>query len=204
MTSAEDLWNAVHHSWAVLYMNMLNDYDWFVKLDADSFIFANNFKAFVRDLDPARPYYTGHITYHKSPDLIALGATIAISRGTLAAIGPILPATPHNETKCVSKLAWSEDWQFYKCLREKQVHKPYLAFDAFGRDRFFIRPITTELSAYRDFTWLWQQKPSWVGDKLRCCSARPVAMHYLKVSHGLAWYFYWIRHFMQLMQVDPL
>jgi len=77
-------------------------------------------------------------------------------------------------------------------------------FDAQGRDRFFIRLITDELQEGRDGTWLWAEKPSFVGSKLGCCSTRPVAFHYVKVSHGKGWYFAWANYFMVDVQNDPL
>jgi len=124
-----DLWNIIHRVWALCFMEYYPEFDWYVKLDTDSYFSALNFKHFVRDMDPDRPLYTGHVTYHKKPHRIVLGAAIAISRGTLKVIGPHLPTTPFNTTKCIAKNSWSEDWQLFKCLKTYGVENATLAVE---------------------------------------------------------------------------
>ena len=76
-----------------LYDNELNSEDacdWYIKGDDDSFIFMNNLKRLLRDLDPNQPQYLGHTLYNhvQSGGLpLNAGACYAISRKTLEMFG---------------------------------------------------------------------------------------------------------------------
>jgi hypothetical protein len=45
----------------------------------------------VQHLNPDAHHQVGHVTYQRAPALFLLGATIALTRGTLRDFGPHLP-----------------------------------------------------------------------------------------------------------------
>jgi len=108
--AARSLWNIVAVGWRYVYSRM-DEFDWFVKCDDDTYFNCDNFKSVVRDLNPSDPHYLGHTSYHL-PLPFNLGAGHAISRGTLAALGPRLaPADPKDDIPgfhCPRKISWAE------------------------------------------------------------------------------------------------
>ena len=126
ITHRHDLWNIVHRGWALMYTTTeWHQYDYFIKIDTDTYFSGYNFKNLVArlKLNASDPQYLGHIDYHKPPSKFALGLAIAISRGTLLALGPHLPTVPSSAKKCEAKINWAEDWEFYKCLQRFGLSK---------------------------------------------------------------------------------
>ena len=93
----KNLWNIIHPAWTYVEEHLLNDYDWFVKLDDDSYFCGENFKYMVKDLDPDGNWYLGHTVIYSARRVddpqaeFNLGAGHALSRGSLRDLGPFLP-----------------------------------------------------------------------------------------------------------------
>jgi len=61
------LWNIVVPGWRHIYKHV-DEFDWFVKADDDTYFSGDNFKHLVRSLDPDAPHYLGHtaVRVHRS------------------------------------------------------------------------------------------------------------------------------------------
>jgi hypothetical protein len=76
------------YSWVV--DNAKDEATWFVKVDDDAFLFANNLKRFLADKDPDEEHWFGHTLHNHvrsgGPPLNA-GAVVVFSRATLITYG---------------------------------------------------------------------------------------------------------------------
>lgn len=48
------------HAYKYVYDHHLNDADWFMKADDDTFVIVENLRYFLSDKDPNEPVYHGH------------------------------------------------------------------------------------------------------------------------------------------------
>ena len=184
----QDLWNIVHPAWQYVYETYVDQYDWFVKVDSDSYFQADNFRHFVRNLDHNVFHYLGHQAYFKGPgNEFNLGAGYAISRQALKQLGPALPLTPDaQKKKCSSWKSWAEDLKFAECLRIAGMSNVTNSRDPWERERFMAWYPTDNFVAVRRSNstgWFWKRKPKDVKSGIGCCSSRPVLFHQLKYGH---------------------
>uniref|UniRef100_A0AC34QRZ9 N-acetylgalactosaminide beta-1,3-galactosyltransferase n=1 Tax=Panagrolaimus sp. JU765 TaxID=591449 RepID=A0AC34QRZ9_9BILA len=54
-----DLFWKVIHAFYTAYEKISNQFDWYIKVDDDSYIFAKNLKEYLSNYDPSKPYYMG-------------------------------------------------------------------------------------------------------------------------------------------------
>lgn len=163
-----DLWNIVHPGWQYLADTFLNDFDWFVKVDDDSYFSTHNFKYMVRNYNSSDLHYLGHTQYHHGPrNLFNLGAGYAVSRETLRRASPYFPNRPENfKEKCHPTDTWAEDAQFAHCLRQANVGNPTNSRDSKSRETFNLFPPVDTLTLVRrpdSSSWVWNSKPKEVG-----------------------------------------
>ena len=59
-TGNYDLTNKMFASMQYLYEHHLNDYDWFMKADTDTYVVAENLRYLLSDYKPSQPMYFGH------------------------------------------------------------------------------------------------------------------------------------------------
>ena len=56
-------------AWKYIHEHYINDYDFFVKVDTDTYLVVENLLEFLSDKDPAKPYYYGHLYTPKNWNL---------------------------------------------------------------------------------------------------------------------------------------
>jgi len=204
------LWNIVVCGWRYV-LTRIDEFDWFVKLDDDTYFSADNFRHRVRNLDPEQPHYLGHTSHHLDYPF-NLGAGHAISRGTLRIVGPRFPSDP-DPTKdivgfhCPRKITWAEDWQMGKCLTLAGVGKVTNSRDAQNRETFMSWLLSDNFITVRrndSTSWFWRGKPRYVGHGMNCCSSRPILWHNLKVSDGAVKGMFELEYWLYEAYVDPL
>ncbi len=142
-------------SFATVYSKYINDYDWFLKCDDDSFIFVENMKIFLKDQnssDPVtfgcnfKPYVTGG--YHSG------GGGYVLSREALSRFGPKIVA---DKKFCAN--SGIEDIDIAKCLRKLDV-KAGVSIDELKRERFHPLSIDHHLKGhYAEWIYGYVQNP---------------------------------------------
>lgn len=96
----QQLWNMIHPSWLYISRTFLSEYDWFVKVDDDSYFSGDNFKALVQSLNPKAYHYLGHTAWDHIKPISSpfarfnLGGAHAVSQSTLRRIASFLPDSP--------------------------------------------------------------------------------------------------------------
>ncbi|KAH9489580.1 Glycoprotein-N-acetylgalactosamine 3-beta-galactosyltransferase 1 [Bulinus truncatus] len=115
-----------------LYDHHLNDSDWFLKADDDTYVIMENLRYFLSDEDSNEPVYFGQI-FKFNPDLryASGGAGYVLSREALRRFGE----RGDNFTKTCRPDSGHEDVEMGKCLRSLGV-KVKSTFDVLNRHRF--------------------------------------------------------------------
>ena len=86
--NTRNIWEKIWRSWVLVDdMGDSNKAEWFVKIDADSYIFAENLKRYVieKKWSPDEQHYFGHILRHRIHDAFPMiaGSAVFFSRATL-------------------------------------------------------------------------------------------------------------------------
>ena len=55
----DHLWQKTKNSMLYIYQNHLNDFDYFMKADDDTFVIVENLRHMVRSYNPDEPFYMG-------------------------------------------------------------------------------------------------------------------------------------------------
>lgn len=179
------IWEKVWRSWVHVYDNYIDDYDWFVKIDHDTYFFAENAKRFIveKGWDADEPHYAGHKLYHRSHEMTAGGCTL-YSRAVIKLLVPHYLKMPGGDVpeqgRCEDHYGASEDFSSAICLQDLKIW-PEDDLDRFLRDVVIIFYPSAHLKMLRDKVgWFWKNKPDYIKDKLDCCSAYPVGFHNIK------------------------
>ncbi|KAH9257281.1 hypothetical protein BASA81_004438 [Batrachochytrium salamandrivorans] len=143
-----NLWNMIHPAWSYIEKHYGKDYDWFVKVDDDSYFSGANFKHMVKDFNPEDYYYLGHQMHEvnkRADDPRAwfnLGAGHALSRASLRKMALYLPNSDSpnrvpKDQQCPPTNTWAEDVELSTCLHiVGDIGYPNNSRDAWGRENF--------------------------------------------------------------------
>ena len=208
-----DLWNQVHRGWTRIAEMHLNDFDWFVKLDSDSFFVANNFRYWVehRKWDPNTVLYFGHTMFEQSRSInltraqFNAGAGYGVSRRLLQLMYPYFPTTRSSfvpvRKRCPEWHRWGEDVKFADCLRVAfPTLLPNNTRDDLGKETFLPFNPTLHIGSTLP-SWYYRGKDPVITAKqqlpLGCCSDRPVLWHKCRYS------IFWLDYFYYRVVSDP-
>lgn len=192
----DDLWNMIHPAWTFMYLNFAREFDWFVKVDDDTYFNARNFQYLVRDFNATRDfYYLGHglhgayLSLDDPTGKFNLGGAYAISRHALLQVGPHLPdvnATAEVK-KCRRSKTWAEDIVFSNCLRTiggGSMVYPNNSRDAYMRNHFMLGGPFNSLQKLPQYDendtlvgWEFKGIPREAPAGVNCCASRPVSWH---------------------------
>ncbi|XP_041356277.1 glycoprotein-N-acetylgalactosamine 3-beta-galactosyltransferase 1-like isoform X2 [Gigantopelta aegis] len=158
-----------------LYETYLDDYDYFLKADDDSYIVMENLQLMLSMLNPSEPSYLGfHFKYNVHQGYMSGGGTYVLSRMALRRVvkdgilrGGMCAADGNDE-----------DIDVGACL-EKVGVAPYATYDKFGRHAFhasnvkdfMIGPLSEYLRHYPSHD---------VKVGPNCCSQFSVSFHYME------------------------
>lgn len=155
-----------------MYNNYLNDYQWFMKADDDTFVIMENLKLLLSKCDHEKPIYLGHhFKVHLKQGYMSGGAGYVMSQTALR----MLVEDGLNRDRC-DRDGNDEDVDVGRCLENVGV-QPYKTTDKFGRETFhafsilnyIIGPVPVYLLQY-------PHKPARSGKN--CCSQLPITFHY--------------------------
>ena len=161
-----------------IYENFLNDYDWFVKTDDDTYLFVENLRLFLSKQNSSEPITFGYnIREYVSNVFHSGGGGYVLSR---EAVKRFYQAHQKPNTTC-AKDGGGEDVEIAKCLRTAGVY-PGKSIDKYNRERFhalsfsshFIGPIPN---------WVYAKSENKPLRGSNCCSSTTISFHHVTPEH---------------------
>lgn len=222
--NCRNIWEKIWRSWV-----WVDDYgdsnlaEWFVKIDADSFLFPENLKRYIKEIGwkPDDHHYFGHILMHRVNDggepMIA-GAAVFFSRATVKSAANIFrkfeddaKTYEHGMSsalRCKDSYTDQEELVTSVCLKEHLGVDAFPVLDEEGRELVTIGEIEDVLLWDRKEQgewWYWQNKrrkhPQTGKDMHQCCGDLPIAFHGYKDPQ---WFFQLEHEFYQESGVEDL
>ncbi|CAF0755564.1 unnamed protein product [Adineta ricciae] len=156
------------------YQNYINDFDWFVKADDDTFIIVENLRAFLSKQNTSEPVTFGYNFkvivpkgYHSG------GASYVLSKESLRRF-----YTAHtNPNSSCRKDGGAEDVEVAKCLRNEGVY-PGKSLDDQNRELFHPLPFHDHFrGSFPDWMLSYAENP--LEAKYGCCGDQTISFHYV-------------------------
>eukprot|EP00043_Microstomoeca_roanoka_P019016 m.208477 g.208477 ORF g.208477 m.208477 type:complete len:499 (+) comp16926_c1_seq1:282-1778(+) len=177
----KDLWLKTRLSLIHAYAYHLNDYDWFMKADDDTYVMVDNLRKFLSKFDPNKPHFFGRrfllhrgkkdweMSYHSG------GAGYVLSRRALQLLG-------ERAEHVFRKSGVAEDVEIARSLQALGIQCEDTR-DETGRETFLplnIQRLRYEISKEQkpDF-WYWRYAYYPARDGLECCSRNWISTHYV-------------------------
>jgi len=210
--NCRNIWEKIWRSW--IWVDSHGDSDlaeWFVKIDADSFLFPENMKRYVVDKgwSSNEHHYFGHILMHKTDtaEPMIAGAAVFFSRATLKAAANIFRKFENtvesyngeikrqsSRVKCKDTLTDQEELITSICLKQHLGVEAYPVLDETGQELVIVGEIEDVLLWNRTGQgewWYWKNKPkkhpiTGKDDVHHCCGELPIAFHGYQDSQ---WFF---------------
>ena len=136
----EFLWGKTKLAFKYIYKNHINDADWFLKVDDDTFVVMENLRLFLKDFDPLSPVYCGrHFKPFVSQGYMSGGAGYVLSKEAVTRF--VTDGLRKDQPRCRKTDGGAEDLELGKCMETVSV-KPIDSRDANGLQRFHpFRPM---------------------------------------------------------------
>ncbi|ETO23130.1 hypothetical protein RFI_14056 [Reticulomyxa filosa] len=191
-----NIWEKSWKMWKYVGTHHLNDAEWFLKIDDDTFFSPINFKGFVRYLNPFQPYYLGHTLLHLWEKLNVVfnsGSCYALSKESLRRLTPIFskpqflyPDASRQErgTKCfclcMHRRKAFEDPAMGVCLHSLGID-PINTMDEHLRERFSpLREQSVSSIKRKDDFWYWKWKHKNIKQGKDSITTYPISFHFYK------------------------
>ncbi|XP_071506895.1 glycoprotein-N-acetylgalactosamine 3-beta-galactosyltransferase 1-like [Diadema antillarum] len=175
------LWQKTRSAFQYIYDHILDEYDWFLKADDDTFVIVENLRYFLSAYSIDTPVYFGHKfkPYVKQGYMSGGGGYVA----SRAAVKKLVEVAFKDPRKCksIDYVGGAEDVEIGKCFENAQVPAGD-SRDALERNRF--HPFQPEAHLNPDGLpkkfWYWQYLfyPPHEGYE-GCCSDYSVTFHYV-------------------------
>ena len=170
----ENLWLKTRAAWKYVYENHLDDADWFIKADDDSFVIVENLRYLLLKYNTNEPHYFGR-WFKPFGGYNSGGAGYVFSKETLRKFIKIMK----NPSKCKLQ-SFAEDAEVGVCLQAAGIH-PDDSRDDRKRERF--HPFAPEYHLIPGIVgkdnWLYSYNNFPVKDGPECCSDHTVTFHYI-------------------------
>ncbi|XP_037960758.1 glycoprotein-N-acetylgalactosamine 3-beta-galactosyltransferase 1 [Teleopsis dalmanni] len=173
-----NLWAKTKEAFKYLYNNHINDADWFLKADDDTYTVVENLRYLLYPYSPETPIYFGcKFKPFVKQGYMSGGAGYVLSK---EAVKRFVEKALPNPKLCKSSPSGAEDVEIGKCLENVKVIAGD-SRDAHGRGRFF--PFVPEhhlIPAHTDKKfWYWNYIYYKTDEGLDCCSDYAVSFHYV-------------------------
>jgi len=131
------LWGKTKAALSYIYDNVIDNYDWVLKADDDTFVIVENLRYLLSAYDPSRPIWFGQRLETTEPTgHMSGGAGYVLSRGALKSVVENGIRSDKVPPPCKREGTGSEDAELGNCLM--QVGCVYGdSRDEYGRERFF-------------------------------------------------------------------
>lgn len=175
----ENLWYKSRAAWQYVFDHHLNDAEWFLKADDDTYVIVENLKYLCSKYDPEKPHFFGRrLKSNTFGGYNSGGAGYVFSKETLRRFAKVL----QNPSQCAEK-SFAEDVEVGNCLGNVGVH-PGDTRDSRQRETF--HPFPPEYHLIPGYVskdnWLYQYNYYPVQDGPDCCADHTVAFHYINPS----------------------
>lgn len=174
----DHLWAKTKLAYRYVYDHHLDDAEWFVKADDDTYMIIENLRYMLLSFNASEPMYFGcRFKPHVKDGYMSGGAGYVLSR---EAVKRFIEKAVPNATICRQDDDGSEDVEMGKCLSSVGV-RAMDSRDRLGRGRFF--PFVPEhhlIPNYlaKDF-WYWKYIFYPSKDGIDCCSDTAISFHYV-------------------------
>ena len=201
------LWSKTRSAFEYIYKNHLNDADWFMKADDDTYVVVENLRYFLSSHNSTEAIYFGcRFKPYVKQGYMSGGAGYVLSRAALVKFGQ-LALSPNHPASCKDNSDESaEDVDMGKCMEAIGVAAGD-SRDSLGRGRFF--PFVPEHHVIpghvnKDFWyWKWIYFPQEEG--FNCCSDTAISFHYVNpnMMYVLDYLLYHLRPYGLQSVVEP-
>lgn len=195
--NCRNIWEKLWRSWIWVDSNGDSDTaEWFVKVDADTYLFPEHLKRYVKQnkLAPTDHHYFGHVLRHHPVPLVA-GTAVVFSRATLKAAVKIYRTFDDNSetsNRCHDELTDQEEVITSICLKQHLGVDAHVTLDDQGQELISLGEIEDTLLWNRTEQgewWYWENKPKLHPDTEKemhqCCGVYPIAFHGYKDAQWL-------------------
>jgi hypothetical protein len=172
-----------------VYQNEIHLADWFVKADADTYVFPENIRHFVRKKGwvGTEDHYFGHKVYNRIVDRgipIIVGAAVMFSQRTISRLAKLYTnmaseGDAMEAGRCVDRAAATEEVSTAVCLKSLGIE----AEAALDNDQIMVMAFMVHAHMGMNRTkenhddWYWKGMPESLKFGLDCCSPWPLAIH---------------------------
>ncbi|CAG5132784.1 unnamed protein product [Candidula unifasciata] len=174
----DNLWAKTKAALKYIYDHHLNDADWFLKADDDTYTVVENLRYFLHDISPTQPVYFGRKFKAVVPTgYMSGGAGYVLSK---EAVKRLVKQGFEDSGKCRGDGGGAEDVEMGKCLHNVGVEAGDTR-DELGRERF--HPFIPEHHLIPDILpkdmWYWSYNYYPAKQGQECCSDYAITFHYV-------------------------
>ncbi|XP_075163755.1 glycoprotein-N-acetylgalactosamine 3-beta-galactosyltransferase 1-like [Haematobia irritans] len=171
----QNLWHKTNLALKYIYDNHLNDADWFLKADDDTYVIMENLRYMLYPYPSEAPLYFGcKLMQFIQQGYMSGGAGYVLSKSSLEKFA----TTAYNNNQVCNHTFKEEDIQLGKCLENIGVIAGDTRDDE-GKERFI--PLTPNTVIPNNLS-KWYPKLVYhaMNEKVNCCSDHAISFHYIE------------------------